>query len=133
MPTKKTTSRLDRDIKEVLAGGRRAHATRGAERAATLYVDGVGHRVKNGYEIHWNWTARRDGKKIDSGALTGGDIPEYYATWPDARGEVAIVEQLNKVLREEWIASGEFGSLKLSPTIHVTLKKSPSDLPIRGR
>jgi hypothetical protein len=130
MPTKKS-ARLDREINTVLERGKPSHAMRATERAATLYVDGVGHRVKNGYEIHWLWTARRDGKKIDSGALSGGDIPEFYATWPDARGEVAIIERLNKVLREEWIATGEFGSLNLSPKIHVTLRKSSSDVPIR--
>jgi hypothetical protein len=114
-------------------GRGRAHATRANGSAAELYVDGVGHRIRNGYEIHWNWVARRDGKKIDGGALTGGNIPEFYATWPDKRGEAAIVEQLKRALREDWIPSGEFGTLKLSPKIHVTLRKSSSDVPIRGR
>ena len=110
----------------------RAHATRGTSSAAQLHVDGVGHRIMNGYEIHWNWTARRDGKKIDGGALTGGNLPEFYRTWPDKQGEAAIVEQMKKVLREEWLPS-EFGSLKLSPKVNVTLRKSSSDVPIRGR
>lgn len=112
------------------AGGR-SHATR-ANGAAILYVDGVGHRIQNGYEIHWIWTARRGGKKIDSGALSGGNIPEFYATWPDKRGEAAIVAQMKKLLRDEWIRGGEFGTLKLSPKVNVTLRKSGSDVPIRG-
>jgi hypothetical protein len=115
----------------------RSHATRAGARsrdgAATLYVEGVGHRLPRGYEIHWNWTARRGGKKIDGGALTGGDIPEFYETWPDPRGQAAIVQQMTRILRDEWIAAGEFGTLKLSPKVSVTLRKSSSDVPIRGR
>lgn len=100
-------------------------------RPADLFVEGVGHRLPRGYEIHWNWSARRDGVKIDGGALTGGNLPEFYETWPDARGEAAIVEQMKKILRDEWIPAGEFG-LSLSPKISVTLKKSSSEVPIRG-
>lgn len=112
----------------------RAHATRStaSNGAAQLYVEGVGHRLPRGYEIHWNWSARRGGKKIDSGALTGGNIPEFYATWPDPRGQAAIVEQMKRILRDEWIAGGEFGTFKLTPKISVTLRKSASDVPIRG-
>ena len=151
---KKTSAQLDREIHAVLAGPGtfgsgpaaggsirgeqswtgRSHATRSSEGAAAkLYVEGVGHRIMNGYEIHWIWTARRGGKKIDGGALTGGNIPEFYETWPDQRGQTAIVEQMKKLLRDEWIAAGEFGALKLSPKVSVTLRKSASDVPIRGR
>lgn len=98
-----------------------------------LFVEGVGHRLPHGYEIHWNWIARRDGKKVDSGALTGGDLPEFYETWPDIRGVKAIVDQVKKILREEWIPSGEFGALNSSPKVSVSLRKSSSEVPIRGR
>lgn len=117
----------------------RSHATRAGATTrarngtATLYVEGVGHRLPRGYEIHWNWIARHGGKKIDGGALTGGSIPEFYETWPDPRGQSAIVEQMKRILRDEWITSGEFGTLKLSPKINVSLRKSSSDVPIRGR
>ncbi len=112
----------------------RSHATRKrGNGAATLYVEGVGHRLPHGYEIHWNWAARRGGKKIDGGALTGGNIPEFYETWPDPRGQAAIVDQMKRILRDEWIAPGEFGPLKLSPKVNVSLRKSISDVSIRGR
>ncbi|HSX23280.1 MAG TPA: hypothetical protein VLE97_10955 [Gaiellaceae bacterium] len=110
----------------------RLHSTR-ANGVATLYVEGVGHRLPRGYEIHWNWTARRGGKKVDGGALTGGDIPEFYETWPDSRGQTAIVERMRKILRDEWIGRGEFGTLKLSPKVNVSLRRSSSEVPIRGR
>lgn len=101
--------------------------------AADLFVEGVGHRLPRGYEVHWHWIARRGGVKVDSGALTGGDLPEFYETWPNAREEASIVAQMKKILREQWIPSGDFGSLKLSPKVSVTLQKSRSETPIRGR
>lgn len=112
-----------------------AHATRKTEKdPAQLFVEGVGHRLPHGYEIHWNWTARRGGKKIDSGAITGGEsgeIPEFYEAWPDYRGQAAIVAQMKKTLRA-WISSGEFGPIDLSK-VNVSLRKSSSEVPIRGR
>jgi hypothetical protein len=39
---------------------------------------------------------------------------------------------MTKILREEWIPSGEFGILNLSPKVSVSLRKSGSDVPIRG-
>jgi len=121
---KKSPAQLDREIAETLHGKSKSGPT-------YLYVEGVGHRLPHGYEIHWNWIARRDGKKIDGGALTGGDLPEFYETWPDARGVAAIVEQMTKILRE-WIPSGEFGR-DLSSKVSVSLRKSSSEVPIRGR
>jgi len=106
----------------------RAHATK---KAAQLYVEGTWWRNLQGYEIHWLWTARRDGKKVESGALSGGDIPDFYETLPDARGQAAIVEELKTQLRDEWIAKGEFGPLKIARTIHVTLEKPSGDIPFR--
>lgn len=142
-PKKKPAAQLDREIEAALSGRpRRMHATRacalddcpGDDRdAAILYVEGVGHRLPRGYEVHWSWIARRGGKKVDGGALTGGNIPEFYEAWPDAKGEAAIADQMRRILRDEWIAAGEFGSLKLSPRINVTLRRSGSDVPIRGR
>ena len=126
---KKSPAQLDREIAETLHG--KSKGVRGS--STDLFVEGVGNRLPRGYEIHWNWIARRDGKKIDSGALTGGDLPEFYATWPDARGETAIVEQVKKILREEWIPSGEFGALNRSSKVSVSLRKSSSDVPIRPR
>ena len=102
------------------------------ERPSMLHVEGVGHKLPHGYETHWYWTVRRGDKKIDSGVLSGGDISEFYATWPDRREQAAIVERMKKTLRDDWIAGGEFGSLNLSPTVYVTLRKSNSDVPIRG-
>src|SRR5271168_2519321 len=64
------------------------------DRGTHLFVEGVAHRLPRGYEIHWNWTARRGGAKVDSGALTGGDLPEFYETWPNTRGEATIVAQV---------------------------------------
>lgn len=123
---KKSPAQLEREIAETLRG-----APKGARDASTyLYVEGVGHRLRNGYEIHWNWIARRDGKQIDGGALTGGDLPEFYETWPDHRGQTAIIEQLKKILRE-WIRAGEFGT-DLSSKISVSLSKSSSDVPSAG-
>lgn len=122
---KKSHAQLDREIAETL------HGTPKGSRDSTAYlhVEGVGHRLRHGYEIHWNWIARRDGKKIDGGALTGGDLPEFYETWPDYRGQTAIVEQMKKIMRE-WIRAGEFG-IDLSPKVSVSLRKSSSEVPIR--
>ena len=122
---KKGPAQLDREIAETLHG--KPKGSRGS--STYLYVEGVGHRLRHGYEIHWNWIARRDGKKIDGGALTGGDLPEFYETWPDYDGQTAIVAQVKKILRE-WIRSGEFG-VDLSPKLSVSLKKSSSEVPIR--
>jgi hypothetical protein len=128
VPTKKRATQLNRDIAEALSRPR-AHAKMPM---AQLYVEGVGHRLPHGYEVHWTWTARRDGKKIDGGALTGGDLPEFYETWPAAHVQ-GIVDMVKRMVREEWIAAGEFGALKLSPDVHVTLTKSGSEVPIRPR
>jgi len=124
--SKKSPAQLDREIAKSL------HGKPKGGRSTYLFVEGVGHRLPRGYEIHWNWIARRDGKKIDSGALTGGDLPEFYETWPDTRGVMAIVERVEKILREEWIPSGEFGA-NISSKVSVSLRKSSSEVPIRGR
>jgi hypothetical protein len=123
---KKSPAQLDREIAETL---RRSSSD--DESPGYLFVEGVGHRLPRGYEIHWNWIARRDGKKIDGGALTGGDLPEFYETWPDHRGVTTIIAQMKKILRE-WITSGEFGQ-NLAPKVSVSLRKSSSEVPIRGR
>lgn len=119
---KKSPAQLDREIAETLHGKPKDSRT-------YLYVEGVGHRLRNGYEIHWNWSARRDGKKIDGGALTGGNLPEFFETWPDYRGQTTIVDQMKKILRE-WIRSGEFG-VDLSSKVSVSLRKSSSEVPVR--
>lgn len=118
---KKSAAQLDAEIASTL---RQPKIPR-----AVLFVEGVGHRLRHGYEIHWNWIAYRDDKKIDGGALTGGDLPEFYETWPDYRGQTAIVEQMKKIMRA-WIQAGEFG-VDLSPKVSVSLRKSSSEVPIR--
>jgi len=118
------------ELTKLAKAGSRAHATKKTS-PTQLFVEGVGHRLPHGYEIHWNWTARRGGKKIDGGALTGGEITEFYEEWPDYRGQADVVEQMKKTLRE-WISSGEFGPIDLSK-VNVSLRKSGSDVPIRGR
>jgi hypothetical protein len=123
--TKRSSAQLNREIAETLHG--KPKGSRDSD--VYLYVEGVGHRLRHGYEIHWNWIARRDGKKIDGGALTGGDLPEFYETWPDYRGQTTIVGQMKKILRE-WIRSGEFG-VDLSSKVSVSLRKSGSEVPIR--
>ena len=124
---KKSHAELEREIAETLRTNPKA---RGPNGRAYLFVEGVGHRIRNGYEIHWNWIARRDGVKIDGGALTGGDLPEFYKTWPDIDGVTAIIEKMKKILHE-WVQSGEFGVRNLSPKVSVSLRKSSSEVPIR--
>jgi hypothetical protein len=90
---------------------------------AYLYVEGVGRRLPSGFEIHWNWVARRDGKKIDGGALTGGDLPEFYVAWPDYSGTKAIIRRMEKIM-QAWMAAGEFAVDNLAPKINVSLRQS---------
>jgi hypothetical protein len=92
-----------------------------------LYVEGVGHRLRHGYEVHWSWITRRGDKKIDSGVLTG-DLPEFFETWPDYRGQKATIQQMKKIM-DAWVRAGEFGSgIK---KVSVALRKSHSEVPIR--
>jgi hypothetical protein len=92
-----------------------------------LYVEGVGHRLRHGYEVHWSWITRRGDKKIESGVLTG-DLPEFFETWPDYRGQKAAVQQMKKIMAA-WVRAGEFGSS--IKKVSVSLRKSNSAVPIR--
>jgi len=127
----KAAKQLDDEIAEILSRTRGHAAVQRSGSKPKLYVEGIGHRLPRGYEIHWNWTARQGDKKIDSGALTGGNLPEFYESWPDRREQASIVAEMKSIMRS-WISSGEFGPRDLSPTIDVTLRKSGSEMPIRG-
>jgi len=128
-------ARLEAEVAQLRT---RSHATmkrasrHDGDRTAHLFVEGVGHRLPHGYEIHWNWVAYRDGKKIDAGALSGGDLPEFYETWPDYDGLTPILKKMKSLMRA-WVLSGEFGVRDLSPNARVSIRKSSSEVPIRGR
>lgn len=97
---------------------------------AHLFITGVGHKVRNGYEIHWSWVAYRGEKLIDKGVMTGGDLVEGVDTWPDKKGMAEIVKEQKRLIAKYWM--NEFFVDNVDPDVNVTLRKSSDETLIRG-
>jgi len=81
-------------------------------------------------EVHWVWGLYDAKKRLDAGAITGGDLRELIG---DVRPATlrALEEQALRVVRR-WIAEGDFGEFGKPSRVVVEVVPGPRAPPVTG-
>jgi len=79
-------------------------------------------------EIHWYWGLYESTKRLDAGAITGGDLRELIS---DARAATlrAVENEARRVVRRS-IASGEFSEFGKPVRVVVTVSRGEAAAPV---